>query len=187
MKPRTQSRALQLVIHDMNVQGKPTDQQIAEEWGLADARSVRDVRESEEYSLLLGELQHQALSHVGERALQIQIDAVDALAESVPLLATAVKRMLTPPEGVAHPDRWMPKYTELTAANSAINTLIKLANVTGHQMADTKDTRAQVLPTLQIAESDSAVIRERYSMVVDRIRRDDNAIQGDYEVLQAEE
>jgi len=172
----------------MNVQGKPTDQEIAEEWGLADARSVRDVRESDEYNVLLTELQHRALSHVGESALQIQADAIDALAESVPLLATAIQRMLTPPEGTAHPDRWMPKYTELTAANSAINTLIKLANVTGHQTTEAKDTRAQVLPTLQLAESDSTVIKERYSMVVDRIRtRDDGAIDGDYEVLQAEE
>lgn len=184
--PKTQSRALQLVIHDMNVAGKPTDDAIAEEWGLASARSVREVRESDEYKLVLGELQKRALSHVGEAALRIQTDAVSALTEVVPLLKESVVRMLTPPDDYVRKEEWRPRYTDLTAANGAVNTLVKLANLGGVSVGEARTTteREQLLPTLQPAVSDSSVIKERYSLVVERMRQTDDPIEADYEILQ---
>jgi len=189
-QPRTQSRALELVVLDMDVAGKPTDEQIAEKWGLASARSVREVRESQEYQHLLAELQSQALSHVGEEIAAMQSLAVQSLVSLVPKLADAAARLLSVPEGIPHAERWVPKYTDVTAANGAINTIIKLANIgqaSGMAEVSKQQHAGQVMPDLRRAKSDSSLIREQYSIVVERLvqdRDEEDAIEGDYSLLQ---
>lgn len=190
-QPRTQSRALELVVWDMDPKGKPPDTDIASNWGLADARSVREIRESAEYKHLLLELQSQAVSHMGDRVMEIQQDAIDSLAGLVPRLAESAVRMLTPPDDIPHPENWVPKYTDVSAANAVASTLIKLSGLNKLESKEKSvKTGGQVLPDLRPAKSDSSLIREQYSIVVERLTKegpseDPDIVEGDYEFLQA--
>ena len=181
-------------MYDMDTAGKPPDKEIASAWGLADARSVREVRESAEYKTLLAELQSRAISHMGEKVLDIQNTAIDSLSEIVPLLSRAVVRMLSVPEGTVHPEQWRPAYRDLTAANNAVSTIVRIANFAaiteGEVDAATQGTRTQSLPTTVMAESDTSIITEKYSLVVERLRRgkvDEPPIDAHYEILQDSE
>lgn len=169
MQPRTQSRALQLAVMDMDVQGKRTDEEIGDDWGIT-ARTVRGIRQSDEYILIVGELRRASLSYVADRVGQMQADALEHLEGLVPKLARRASDILRRPHNAD--DDWIPNSKSILAANAVVSTLYKLSSI-GSVSEALEDNKRPITPNLVIAKSETKQVME--------YRRGGSVIDAEYE------
>jgi len=151
---------LELAVLDMDTKGKPTDDKIADKWGLSSARQVREVRATEEYRLVLTELQSMSIRYAGDRIGKIAARALEHLESLLPDLVDAAHALLQR-QPIAGGGYVPLDSRSVSTANSIVRTLMELSAIKSLADAEiTEDKRPQVLPNLRLARSETAVLKE---------------------------
>jgi hypothetical protein len=156
--PKTQSRALELAAIDLDARSRATDQEIAEAWGLADARSVRDVRASDAYAIAKAELLDYAISYAGEQVGEMVTRATEGLTRAVPDYIERLSELLTRPENAG--ENWRLGPQQMNAVTRAMSFLLQIADLGARQQDKPDGEQRQVtMPSLVPAQSRVETVR----------------------------
>jgi hypothetical protein len=118
------SRALQLAQNDVSP-ARETDARMASRWGVSD-RTVRDVRNSEEYRVISEQLRDRTLQAVADGAERLQRMAAERAERIVGGLAEAAAQHLEPRE--VNGRAVYPDYKAINAAVAVARLLIEIAD-----------------------------------------------------------